>query len=623
MGHHSHATVGNYAMVVLITVASLAFFYVRKGALRLKSFWLFNFFRKLSTNNEEQGAKIRANMQTEFCNAQHRYSETGTLVMLVIYTVMSIMVLIQDLVLAEFFPGGVQQYSGPWYSSWSAMGFGLLLVARWPRLHSAMRIPVSYLLATLIVTSFILPFAGRSKSDVLFADSLIRVALIVLAPIGGMMSCTLGSAFYSVVAAISFNMADGSCEVGNLSYTLWQLTLGVGTTLVGSYCIIGYMTNEVKDALKRKEVVAEREAVSSLLTIVCDAVVELDDEGQIVSPMLGLSNLLLRGTQMRIESQPGTKLLDLLHTDEEKQRLEDFMRTSENKSAVGIFDMRDSRGKPVTMEVFKVVLVSSWASSSKYLIGIKEHFDFGHGNSRKPKSQRRGPAAPSASCRVGDEPGMPYDTTISSFGSQTSGFTDPDELSMDSRTRARFEEGHMPTSQKALELTLLLLMETWRLGTQSRRFCCSFHAACSKLLLSAARIKKMHCNRHFKSTDGLQCPKCGIEELTTSPYCFICEDDEQQGDHHCIVCEGIEQVFPSLEEPGRPQVIAVSSGRISSRDEPGRPEPGRPQDSASFIQSDVGRRQSADIATCVASELERHASQSQQCASKAWSRLSL
>eukprot|EP00972_Heterocapsa_arctica_P074769 11034293-Heterocapsa_arctica.AAC.1 len=63
----------------------------------------------------------------------------------------------------------------------------------------------------------------------------------------------------------------------------------------------------------------------------------------------------------------------------------------------------------------------------------------------------------------------------------------------------------MPTCQKAIEVSLILLMDSWRCGSQAGRlprFCCPFHAAAKNLASAATRLKRMRCNASVKSTDS-------------------------------------------------------------------------------------------------------------------------
>eukprot|EP00972_Heterocapsa_arctica_P073864 10904229-Heterocapsa_arctica.AAC.1 len=95
--------------------------------------------------------------------------------------------------------------------------------------------------------------------------------MIFLAPVGGLLWSALGAVFYSVLASFTFCMAAGDSEYGNSGYVVWQCTSCLSTMLLGSHCAITYMASHVHQSVARKTALAEREAVSSLLDIVCDA----------------------------------------------------------------------------------------------------------------------------------------------------------------------------------------------------------------------------------------------------------------------------------------------------------------------------------------------------------------
>eukprot|EP00972_Heterocapsa_arctica_P082041 12091927-Heterocapsa_arctica.AAC.1 len=105
---------------------------------------------------------------------------------------------------------------------------------------------------------------------------------------------------------------------------VWQFTMVIGLLVFGSCSNIMWMAKGVQVSVERKATLAEREAVSSLLDIVCDAVVELNDDGKIDSPAQGLACLLLHHGSPS-NSLRGTKLQSLLQTDDDQARFESFL----------------------------------------------------------------------------------------------------------------------------------------------------------------------------------------------------------------------------------------------------------------------------------------------------------
>jgi len=538
---------------VLLTLGCLALW---KCFGRLQKFQLFGAFRQPKSRGQQE------QMQKELSKARQKYAEAGTMTCLLGHAILSVLALAVDISSDE------PWHSAPWYITWSISGVLLLIMVRFPVLHNFKGVPVSYMVGVLMLSVY----SNRvciTKQDFMFVQSMITTMLIVISPVGGMSASTLGTLFYSGVSSYSFCMAQGESEIGNVDYVTGRLSMGVGSMLVGTYCMIGILWNSVHSIVERKAAVAEREAVSSLLILVCDAVVELDEHGRIVSPSLDLSNLLLR-SRSKAGALQDRKLQDLLYTVAEKTRFESFMEQSEDpsKSSVGHFDLRDAWDAPVRMEIFKVVLASSGGSGVKYLMGIKEHSDFDRvvQHSHPPSM-------------IGELVAREPEYTLTAVSGQSSGAGSEGSEDVDgdsSRHAKRVKEGSMPTCQKAIDVSLLLLMDSWKCRTRVGRFCCSFHAAAAKLALATARLKRMRCNIISKSTDTHQCSQCGIEESTTSPFCCLTEhtvpDFESPGatavEVHCSVCEGIEQFFPKAEtkEDSRPKKISGSlSGGTSPR----------------------------------------------------------
>ena len=292
---------------------------------------------------------------------------------------------------------------------------------------------------------------------------------------------------------------------------------------MGCLCNIILMACSVQVSVERKATLAECEAVSGLLDIVCDAVVELDETGTIMSPSRNLANLLLSETP----SLQGRQLQQLLHRDEDKRIFSEFL--SEEKQTLKAvelhLDMQDSWGNKVRMELYSVTF-SGAKSKVKYLVGIKEDrdlarqtsgFELARGDSKLPLPSSSGQEPPSS--EQGHE---------------------SESESVVSRVEERFFEGTMPTSSSAVDASLIHIMRTWNLGCGSRATgaCCSYHAAIGVMAVRAKKLRKGRCLQDFKFFDGAQCGRCGIRFHL----------DELGGD--CIMCEIVEKRSPHIAEQG-------------------------------------------------------------------------
>lgn len=114
------------------------------------------------------------------------------------------------------------------------------------------------------------------------------------------------------------------------------------------------------------------------------------------------------------------------------------------------------------------------------------------------------------------------------------------ERSHRSRAEERFLEGIMPTTSRAMDVSLISMMSTWRLPNHRQPAggpsCCSFHKASVELRRASRRFQTRPCIHSFRLGDGDQCPACGIED-SMCPNTGVCQ-----------ICAGIELLYPALRE---------------------------------------------------------------------------
>mmetsp|Transcript_8401 Transcript_8401/g.18406 ORF Transcript_8401/g.18406 Transcript_8401/m.18406 type:complete len:302 (+) Transcript_8401:1-906(+) len=238
--------------------------------------------------------------------------------------------------------------------------------------------------------------------------------------------------------------------------------------------------------------------------------------------------------------------------------------------------MRDSMGSLVKMEVF--LLSFEKGGSSRYLIGIREHSDYEHkvagsgirvhsDNSQDSKERvsltgikEHGDYEPDMPEMLSKERAKPDIEKAPSFSAQgrsgsgplgphmfptssgaradeaNSEYSDVSEQSHRSRAEERFLEGMMPTNSRAVDVSLISVMTSWRLATRGRRpTCCAFHEATRELKQACRRFHTRPCLSSFRQETGYQCPVCGIEDAV-----------DPNGE--CVICERIELLYPSLLE---------------------------------------------------------------------------
>ena len=221
---------------------------------------------------------------------------------------------------------------------------------------------------------------GRPQDAILLSNGPIMVVIGMVAPMSGAtptsaaLYSSLGSLSYSLWTAYMYAQSPGNLMVSVSMYAGWQYTMGFGTLIVGSLGNIIIMASSVLVSVERKATLAECEAVSGLLDIICDAVVQLNETGTIISPSRNLSNLLLLSGAPSLQ---GRQLQELLHRDEDKRMFGEFL-SEEKKTQQAVarhLDMQDSWGNPVRMELYSVTF-SSAKSKAKYLVGIKEDREY-------------------------------------------------------------------------------------------------------------------------------------------------------------------------------------------------------------------------------------------------------
>ena len=160
---------------------------------------------------------------------------------------------------------------------WSAYGCSVVVFARFPRLHHIRGVPVMYLVATTMLCLFVLPVDGFNKQLIILSNAPIMMCFIMLAPLGGLMLSVLSTIVYSMVATLSYLNASGESVLSTQDYIFWQVSIGGGIMLAGSLCNILYMSNTIRISIERQLVLEEQKATSSLLSLVCDAVVDNND----------------------------------------------------------------------------------------------------------------------------------------------------------------------------------------------------------------------------------------------------------------------------------------------------------------------------------------------------------
>jgi len=216
---------------------------------------------------------------------------------------------------------------------------------------------------------FILPFLTVGPRDVVTLSNwtfVLRV-LLGLSVKRGWLALT-GNAACSILVMriIGFQMESAlfSGEITKLSFLLLCV-----------FSIRQLVYRDARSGLDLKTRTIELEAVSSLLRGFCDAVVEVDDNLQLVTGSKQLSTMLLRENGNSDTSLAGTAFVDLF-CEEDRERLHEGLLSQNSSAHTLALNARilDSDGSHVKVELLHVQFCSA-NNRSHRLVGMREFQD--------------------------------------------------------------------------------------------------------------------------------------------------------------------------------------------------------------------------------------------------------
>mmetsp|Transcript_41897 Transcript_41897/g.105313 ORF Transcript_41897/g.105313 Transcript_41897/m.105313 type:complete len:337 (+) Transcript_41897:2-1012(+) len=312
------------------------------------------------------------------------------------------------------------------------------------------------------------------------------------------------------------------------------------------------LLREAQSKLEIKRFTGERVAMTDLLTLVCDAVVELDDEMKITEHSPKLATMLLLDNSSCIA---GMQLHHFMPIEGDRERLEAHLGDHELAadtgppilSLSGAFHatMRDSMSSRLQVEIFFVRFLSV-SGRRHHLVGIREFMDQPLAELKKFRQQ---PCCPHDT----DNTQLQDSVTINAGQGVQANQVEDDVSSIPSSRRSgstrsagkRLVLGKfLPTTTKAKALTLIASVQQWNFEVTSRS-CCPFHAAVRDMWKCCDRLRRSRCKHDFLPEADVQCKFCGI----------LSEDDSAGGPPAaCEVCgsEGAMSIRP------QPKVVVAS-----------------------------------------------------------------
>mmetsp|Transcript_134545 Transcript_134545/g.429738 ORF Transcript_134545/g.429738 Transcript_134545/m.429738 type:complete len:577 (+) Transcript_134545:120-1850(+) len=177
------------------------------------------------------------------------------------------------------------------------------------------------------------------------------------------------NAAFSIGLILCLGGLDPSMRVDYLVYEFVFLMMMI-TTL---FCFEVTLTSNAATHVKERSTQGQHSAVTSLLNMVCDAVVELDDDLRMAGDCPALSTALFRG---QTKGLCGQLLKEFVFGDDQKHFEEQISSQDTPAAAAKMFHVRlsDSWGNAVPMELFHVPF-SGVGEEPRHLIGLREHSD--------------------------------------------------------------------------------------------------------------------------------------------------------------------------------------------------------------------------------------------------------
>mmetsp|Transcript_134553 Transcript_134553/g.429767 ORF Transcript_134553/g.429767 Transcript_134553/m.429767 type:complete len:577 (+) Transcript_134553:120-1850(+) len=177
------------------------------------------------------------------------------------------------------------------------------------------------------------------------------------------------NAAFSIGLILCLGGLDPSMRVDYLVYEFVFLMMMI-TTL---FCFEVTLTSSAATHVKDRSMQGQNSAVTSLLNMVCDAVVELDDDLRMARDCPALSAALFRG---QAKGLCGQSLKEFVCGDDQAHFEDQIASQDTPVAAAKMFHVRlsDSWGNAVPMELFHVRF-SGVGEETRHLIGLREHSD--------------------------------------------------------------------------------------------------------------------------------------------------------------------------------------------------------------------------------------------------------
>lgn len=297
------------------------------------------------------------------------------------------------------------------------------------------------------------------------------------------------------------------------------------------------MLVEITEEVEAGRVRRENSAGKTLLNIVCDVMVEVDDELNFVDDSVAFSSLLMLSSR----SLTGMKFDDFIPSKAEKDRFRSHVLADEltgEHAASMLLEMRDSLGSAISIELFNVSFQNE-SGSWHHLLGLREFTDVHPITTDQTTGEFVGNITADANAERMERRALARANKsrkgTSSSSDASSGAIDSLQSNNEVRGQAR-ESGHvypdlLPTTSLVHDASALHAMTSWNLLVP-RTMCCPFHTYTRELKQTVLRLERLNCIDQFPSAHPphhvVQCQACGYlddcDERIGSPWqCLVCD----------------------------------------------------------------------------------------------------
>jgi len=343
---------------------------------------------------------------------------------------------------------------------------------------------------------------------------------------------TLWNLFFVLVTTpvIAGNFSDPVEAQTLVLYKLWLSGVVIVVSITTSKTIIEKIHADLDAARLRNE----SSALSTLLDLVCDVVVTLDENLRIRDKASRFSAMVM----LQGKSVEGLRLHDYIPDAEDREQLERSTRgmqadpTEAPASRALHVKLRDSMGNLIPVELFCVQ--AQTLTGKKHIVGIREFSDFAAAvpecktfaptpkrlRHRRPRQGRTRPRRAGAEEDGGSRHSGSSSDSSSSEGSLAS--------APDTTTPEGEQDDQSTTSAEAVQLALLRVMEMCSVGASAATSppatgCCPLHRRISLLRRNLNDLDTMPCAPEFGPTGVLQpCNVCGLLPDAGAKSCFAC-----------------------------------------------------------------------------------------------------